>query len=218
MKFLDPLDQKNLRMTCTALFKKATPLIEALTIKKPIPLSAANANLLENLNNIQKLCFVDFFYDVVPNNVKFFLKFLPEMTNLKIFNLNSSNLTDKAMEALAPNLPVSLQKLNLSFNDIKDPGFLELAKVLPKLENLEILDLSTSNIGDVGVVALAEAIQNLKKFKLIAISHCPAGDAGALALFSALKDKGDAKVHFYSSNASKEVREQIRKARPDWTI
>ncbi|MGL5719839.1 MAG: hypothetical protein ACRCYP_03480 [Alphaproteobacteria bacterium] len=217
MKFLDPLDQENLRMTCTTLFKKATPLIKELTIKKPIPLSVANAKLLENLNNIQKLCFEDFPYDVVPNNVKFFLKFLPQMTNLKIFNLKSSNLTDEAMKVLAPKLPVSLQTLDLSFNEIGDPGFLELAKVLPNLENLENLDLKGTSIKDGGVVALAEAIQNLKKFKLIAISHCTAGDVGALALFSALKDKGDAKVHL-NGVVSKEVREQIRKARPDWTI
>ncbi len=218
LKFLTPLGQDNLRMTCTTLFKKATPLIKALTIKKPIPLSVANANLLENLNNIQKLCFEDFPYDVVPHNVKVFLTFLPQMTDLKTFGLSGANLSDKSIEALAPNLPVSLQTLDLSFNRIGDPGFRELAKVLPSLKNLETLYLSGNIVRDGGVVALAEALKNLEKFKFIAIAHSVVGDTGVLALFNALKDKGDVKVHLNGISASKDVKDRIKEARPDWTI
>ncbi|MGL4426191.1 MAG: leucine-rich repeat domain-containing protein [Alphaproteobacteria bacterium] len=217
LKFLSPLGQERLRMTCTTLFKKATPLIEKLTITKPIPTSVANSKLLENLNNIQELCFEDFPYDVVPSNVKLFLTFLSQMTNLKTFNLSHANLSDESMKALAPNLPVSLQTLNLSGNNIGDPGFLELAKVLSNLKNLETLDLRTNIVRDGGVIAIAEAIKNLEKFKFIAIAHSVVGDAGALALFNALKDKGDVKVHL-NGVVSREVRDQIKKARPDWII
>lgn len=213
LKFLNPEGQRNLRMSCTTLFQKATPLIEKLTITGLIPRSVANAPLVENLRNLQSFC-----TESKKNNSQFLLSFLPKMTNLEILNLRAAGLNDASIEALAPNLPVSLQHLDLSSNEIGDPGFLELATALPNLKNLQSLDLLATNIKDDGAIALATALQHLEKFSFLRMVYSHVRDAGALALFNALKDKKDIRVYLHNNNVSKEVKDQIKTARPDWVI
>ena len=82
-------------------------------------------------------------------------------TKLKMINLRSNNITEKAAEALASIISsnTGLEQLYLGNNTIQ-LGVIKLAKALKKLSSLKVLDLGNNNVPEEAGDELAAAIKS----------------------------------------------------------
>ena len=76
----------------------------------------------------------------------------------------------------------TLERLDLSFNNLSDSHATVLALAICKHPRLKVLHLISNQIGAQGGVALAKSVKGLKQAECLSLYANPLGDAGALAL------------------------------------
>ena len=104
--------------------------------------------------------------------IRYLVSFLSKMTALQVLDLQSIEIGDKGMEALAPALGnmKALQTLNLSNNEIGEKGVEALAPVLKDLNLIE-LGLSYNGIDEKGAKALAPALGKMTALQVLDLSN-----------------------------------------------
>uniref|UniRef100_A0A383WCR9 Uncharacterized protein n=1 Tax=Tetradesmus obliquus TaxID=3088 RepID=A0A383WCR9_TETOB len=116
---------------------------------------------------------------------------LDDASSLTTLSLAGNGLDDAALRgvmlALAENVDVHLQHLDLSGNQMLPAGAAAVATVLCNNHSIYSLRLAGCPVRDEGAAALAEALKkNISLYKLD-LSNCQIGPEGALALADALK-------------------------------
>ena len=111
-------------------------------------------------------------------------KILPSLTSLKILDINSTQLNDTQMIALAGGLQEvsGLEKLMMYNNQIGLKGVQALTKILPRLIRLKVLNIRDSQLNDTQMIALADGLQEASALENLIIDNNPIGLKGAEAL------------------------------------
>ena len=91
----------------------------------------------------------------------------------------------------APRL-AALKELDLSDNDIGDPGCSYLAAAIEHgaLASLNELRLGSNELGDAALTALAASLKHLRKLSELALDNNWVGDAGVVQLAAAIRQDG----------------------------
>ena len=109
--------------------------------------------------------------------------------SLQVINLGWNEIADKGSRALAEALQVnrSLYKISLEGNKIEDDGASALAEALKANRSVKDISLASNQIGDDGASVLAEALKFNKYLKMVDLTVNKIGDNGASALADAIK-------------------------------
>lgn len=79
-------------------------------------------------------------------------------------------------------------QLNLSCFDIDDDTAVEVAKLLPRLTQLNILELGANKIKDSAAITIASALSKLPQLQLLSFHNNQIGDSGAIAIAGAISN------------------------------
>ena len=109
-------------------------------------------------------------------------------TSLKRLNLSGNNIGDPGATLLAQFLQTNLTLENVGLSRIQmgDAGASTLAKALTVNTSLTRLDLSNNNIGDLGAISLGKALVTNSTLAKLNLSWIQMGDAGVTSLAEAL--------------------------------
>ena len=120
--------------------------------------------------------------------VSTFTKALKVNTSLTRVDLSGNNIGDPGAISLARTLQrnTTLHNVCLSRIQMKDAGASALAKALTVNTSLTRLDLSSNNIGDPGAISLARALQRNSTLESVNLSKIQMEGVGARALAKAL--------------------------------
>ena len=112
---------------------------------------------------------------------------------LEVLDLSNNDIGDDAAWQMTTSLSClnRLKSLDLSSNvGFGDDAVAEIGRLLPSLQNLSSLNLSNNKgLGDSGVEVLAESLVSTPALKLLNLSYTKVGDAGASALGRVLAAK-----------------------------
>lgn len=111
-------------------------------------------------------------------------KALEMNSSLEKLNLSWNQVSDAGAQALGKALEVNktLKELYLSFNEICDQGAIALGKALSVNKTLTHLHLPCNKINELGAAALAKALETNKTLKTLVLIGNNIGDTGATAL------------------------------------
>lgn len=115
-------------------------------------------------------------------------KAIQQNTTLKDLNLRWNRIGcggDRGIESMAASLHTnrSLQKLDMSINELYSEGAIEFGTALKNNRSLTFLNLERNEIGAEGAIAISEALKQNNSLKRIILSGNPLiGDQGAVAI------------------------------------
>ena len=105
---------------------------------------------------------------------------------LEVLDLSNNDIGDDAAWQMTTSLSClnRLKSLDLSSNvGFGDDAVAEIGRLLPSLQNLSSLNLSNNKgLGDAGVEVLAESLASTPALRVLNLSYTKVGDAGASAL------------------------------------
>lgn len=111
---------------------------------------------------------------------------------LQRLDLTRNHITNSGAETLAnillqsPRVLQSLHFLDLSGNEIGDPGLRSLAAALPSVQSIKALGFDSNFIGDQGAESLATALPNCWGLQRLILRRNEIGDSGAGELARAI--------------------------------
>ena len=123
--------------------------------------------------------------------------------SLKSLSWRRANINDECVTSIARAFSkcVSLETLNLEYNEIGSSGAKELAVMLKASRSIKQIDLSCNEIGDSGTHDLAAALIHNKNITMLDIACNKIGDSGAQDLAAALiQNKIISALHLSGNN------------------
>lgn len=122
-------------------------------------------------------------------------------TELRSLSLSQCNLQGPGVESIVENLRCPfLEKLDLSFNDMKIRGATSVRKLLQRCHNLKFLKLGGNELGNEGVALIADGLQMCQNLEELSLVQNEITEAGMAALVQTLPNCTKLKFLNLSSN------------------
>ena len=142
----------------------------------------------DNVNIQEELCFLDEITE--PKHMRALLHgCFEEYLNVQIVNLSTMGISDFEVIIISDCLMLNttVNKLNLSNNNIKIEAFEALAKAIEVNVTLQNLDISGNKISDDGIVAISNSLKVNKALNKLNLSNDKITDKGIIKFIRGVK-------------------------------
>jgi serine/threonine protein kinase/Leucine-rich repeat (LRR) protein len=125
-----------------------------------------------------------------PRGAKVLAAFLRDASALQVLNAANCSLGHFGAQALGGSLPSTLERLDVSHNNMGHDGIWKFADagLTKRLAGLVELNVSNNQIGDDGCLEIANRLMWLPKLEVLNLSHSDIGSVGMEGLAHSLMD------------------------------
>ena len=116
-------------------------------------------------------------------------KIIPNLVNLKIFNVANNNISEEAADDIAAILShnTKLQELYPGGNNLQSAGAIKTAKSLLNVSSLTVFDISNNNVGEKAADDIAAILSHNTRLQKVCLGGNNLQSAGAMKIVKGLQ-------------------------------